>query len=111
MKARQDYAAHPGDSESRMVVKLSGFSFDTEATKLHYGDRQVPLQLQPARVLGYLIEHRDGSVTRQELVRHVWPDTHVNFSQSLNYCVRRIRVALHEDTTSHFGPISDSDLR
>ena len=83
-----------------MVVTFSEFSFDTEACRLYRGDRPVPLQHQPGLVLRYLIEHPDRIVTRDELVRHVWPDTHVNFNQSLNYCIRQIRLALREDAAA-----------
>ena len=37
-------------------------------------------------------------MTREELRSAVWPDgTHVEFDQSLNYCIRQIGAALKDD--------------
>jgi DNA-binding winged helix-turn-helix (wHTH) protein len=80
-----------------MAFRFGEFSFDSGTGELARHGRPVPLQQQPARVLRYLLEHPDRVITREELVRHIWPDGHyVNFDQGLNYCIRQIRVALGE---------------
>jgi DNA-binding winged helix-turn-helix (wHTH) protein/TolB-like protein len=54
------------------------------------------LEPQPARVLALLLARAGELVTREEIRREVWPDTHVDFDQGLNYCIRQIRTALGE---------------
>ena len=54
------------------------------------------LEPQPARVLALLVARAGELVTREEIQREVWPDTHVDFDQGLNYCIRQIRTALGE---------------
>ena len=83
-----------------MRVSFRGFLFDGATGELRRDNRPIPLQAQPARVLRYLLEHHDRTVFRDELVHHVWPDTNVSFNQSLNYCIRQIRLALGDDTAN-----------
>jgi TolB-like protein/Tfp pilus assembly protein PilF len=51
---------------------------------------------QPARLLALLISRRGLLVTREEVRRHIWPDTIVEFDHGLNTCIRAIRLALGE---------------
>jgi Transcriptional regulatory protein, C terminal len=45
--------------------------------------------------LALLLERPGQILTRLEIQRHVWgEDTHVDFEQGLNWCIRRIREAL-----------------
>src|SRR5215472_1159517 len=58
----------------------------------------VPLQPQPMRVLLLLAQRAGEIVPREELQAAVWgSDTHVDFDQGLNWCIRRIREALGDD--------------
>lgn len=54
------------------------------------------LEPQPARVLALLVERAGELVTREEIQCQVWPDTHVDLDQGLNYCIRQIRTTLGE---------------
>jgi DNA-binding winged helix-turn-helix (wHTH) protein len=58
----------------------------------------VKLQVQPFKVLAFLVSRAGQVVTRQEICRHVWGrETFVDYEQGLNYCIRQIRAALGED--------------
>ena len=58
----------------------------------------IHLQPQPLKVLAYLVSHAGELVTRDELRRHIWgEETFVDFDQSLNWCIRRIREVLGDD--------------
>jgi DNA-binding winged helix-turn-helix (wHTH) protein/TolB-like protein len=76
-------------------LRFGNFEFDPETLELH-GDREtIRLQPQPARLLHLLIASRGAVVSREAVRRHLWPDEiHVEFDQSMNSCVKRIRVAL-----------------
>jgi len=53
----------------------------------------VPLQKKPLDLLLFLLEHRDRAVSKDEILRSVWPDEHVSES-SLAVCVTKLRKAL-----------------
>lgn len=79
------------------TIRFAAFEFDPVPGQLAREGRRVPLQEQPARVLAYLIEHSGRTVTRTELIEHLWGDgRHVQFDQGLNYCIRQIRIALDD---------------
>lgn len=77
------------------------FEFDTAARELRREGMLVRLQSQPAQVLSRLIEHAGEVVTREELHRVVWGgETFVDFERGLNFCIRQIRAALGDDSTT-----------
>lgn len=76
-------------------LRIGDFEFDPRTGELERGDCRVRLQCQPARVLSALLERPGELIARDELQRAVWGDqTHVDFDQSLNFCIRQIRKAL-----------------
>lgn len=58
-----------------------------------------PLRLpaQAARLLLLLASRAGELVTREEIVRHLWPDTVVDYDQGLHNAVRHLREALEDD--------------
>ncbi|MXV99912.1 MAG: hypothetical protein F4X59_13170 [Holophagales bacterium] len=76
-------------------LRFGNFELDPETLELHSDRETIRLQPQPARLLHLLIASRGAVVTRDAVRRHLWPDEiHVEFDQSMNSCVKRIRVAL-----------------
>lgn len=76
-------------------LRFGNFEFDPETLELHSDSETIRLQPQPARLLHLLIASRGAVVSRDAVRRHLWPDEiHVEFDQSMNSCVKRIRVAL-----------------
>lgn len=77
------------------VVRFGVFEFDLQSRELLKHGRQVRLWGQPAQILALLLRRPGELVTRDELRQTLWPaDTHVNFEQSLNAAVKRLRQAL-----------------
>lgn len=77
------------------VVRFGVFEFDLKSEELLKQGRRVPLSGQPAQILAFLLRRPGELVTREELQQTLWPaDTHVNFEQSLNAAVKRLRHAL-----------------
>ena len=89
-------AKHDGASSARpRQVEFGDFRFDPETLELSGGGRTVRLQPQPARLLELLIAHHGTVVSRKAVRRHLWPDeVHVEYDQSMNSCVKRIRIVL-----------------
>jgi DNA-binding winged helix-turn-helix (wHTH) protein/tetratricopeptide (TPR) repeat protein len=77
------------------------FELDDEGGELRKAGRRVPIAGQPVKVLALLVRRSGRVVTREELRRTLWGDeTTVSFDQGLNFCVRRIRLALGDDARS-----------
>ncbi len=77
------------------VVRFGVFEFHLRSGELVKQGRRVRLAVQPAQILGFLLRRPGELVTREELRQALWPaDTHVDFDQSLNAAMRRLRRAL-----------------
>jgi len=76
-------------------VRFGVFEFDLRSGELRKQGRRIRLEGQPVQVLIKLLERAGELVTRVELKKELWPaDTFVNFEQSLNAAVKRLRQAL-----------------
>ncbi len=96
-RAHEERPGTKGGSFSSQPRRLQfgEFQFDPETLELSGGGRRVRLQPQPARLLKLLIAHRGAVVSREAVRLHLWPDkVHVEYDQSMNSCVKRIRIAL-----------------
>lgn len=77
--------------------RFCGFELDAASGELiGPGGLRRRLEPQPARVLAILVGRAGQLVTREVLQQEVWPETHVDFDQGINYCIRQIRAALSE---------------
>ena len=84
--------------KSTGVVRFGVFEFDLRSAELRKQGRKIRLEGQPVQVLIKLLAHPGELVTREELQKELWPsDTFVNFEQSLNAAVKRLRHALGDD--------------
>lgn len=73
------------------------FEYDTAQKLLSRKGVPIKIQPQPLKVLAALLERPGEIVTREELRASIWGEgTFIEFDQSLNYCVRQIRIALGE---------------
>ena len=83
------------------LYRFGPFEFDPEGGELRRHGFRIPLEPQPTKVLGLLLERSGCPVTREELRRHVWgPDTFVDFERGLAYCIAQVRGALGDTASS-----------
>jgi DNA-binding winged helix-turn-helix (wHTH) protein/dipeptidyl aminopeptidase/acylaminoacyl peptidase len=76
-------------------IRFGVFEFDPQARELFKHGVHLKLQEQPIQVLAVLLEQAGQIVLREELQRRLWPDgTFVDFDQSLNKAVNKLREAL-----------------
>jgi eukaryotic-like serine/threonine-protein kinase len=77
-------------------VRLGVFEVDLRAGELRQGDSAVYLLPdQPLQILRMLLEADGQIVTREEIQRRLWPgDTVVEFDQSINTAIGKLRRAL-----------------
>ncbi len=77
-------------------VGFDGFEFDLRSLELVHQGRKVRIEGQPLLILAQLLEAPGELVSRPQLTRRLWPDSHVDFNHSLNAAVRRLRHALRD---------------
>jgi DNA-binding winged helix-turn-helix (wHTH) protein/tetratricopeptide (TPR) repeat protein len=89
----------PAESESS--VRFAEFKLDLRTRELRSNGHTSYLQEQPFQVLAVLLDRPGQLVTRDELMKQLWPsDTFVDFDRSLNKAVNRLREAL-DDSADH----------
>jgi TolB-like protein/Tfp pilus assembly protein PilF len=77
------------------VIRFGVFEFNLQSGDLFRQGRRLHLSGQPSRILALLVRRPGEIVTREQLRDLLWPgDTHVNFEQSLNAAVTRLRHVL-----------------
>src|SRR5215472_2294704 len=79
-------------------LQFGVYELDRDALELRKNGVPVRLQEQPLRVLAVLLDRPGEIVTREELQERIWgKDTFVDFEQSLNKAVNRLREALNDE--------------
>ncbi|MFP5208985.1 MAG: winged helix-turn-helix domain-containing protein, partial [Acidobacteriota bacterium] len=85
----------PVPSPSQPLVSFGGFSVDVTSGEVQKDGRKISLPPMVFKILQALLERRGGVVTRAELRARLWPgDTFVEFEDSLNHAVKKLRRAL-----------------
>src|SRR5215831_13338832 len=80
------------------VLRFGIFELDLDNCELRKGGVLVKLQSQPFQLLALLAGHPGQIVTREEIRRGLWgEETFVDFDQSINFCVNKLRDALEDD--------------
>jgi Tol biopolymer transport system component/DNA-binding winged helix-turn-helix (wHTH) protein len=86
---------NPG--ESTHFVRFGDFELDLRTAELRSNSRRAVLQEKPFQVLMALLEQPGEMVTREELIRRLWPTgVFVDFNLGLNKAVNRLREALDD---------------
>jgi DNA-binding winged helix-turn-helix (wHTH) protein len=78
-------------------IRFGRYELDRDAMELRKDGVLVRLQDQPLRVLAMLTERPGETVTREQLQERIWGNTFVDFDQSLNKAVNRVREALNDN--------------
>ena len=77
------------------IVRFATFQVDLRSGELRKQGVKIKLQEQPYRVLTVLLQRPGEVVTREELRNQNWPpDTFVDFENSLNTAINKLRDAL-----------------
>src|SRR6516225_5166842 len=77
------------------TVCFSSFRLDLPNQRLCGREDPIPLRPKTFGVLRYLVEHAGRLVTREELVKAVWPDTH-GAGKGPKRCIFELRAALSD---------------
>ena len=89
------------NSADPATYRFGSFEFDPQTGELRKQGIRIRLEGQPVAILATLLERPSELVTREELQKKLWPtDTFVDFEQSLNAAIRRLRMALDDSAES-----------
>ena len=75
------------------MLRFEGYTLDIAGGALRAADREVQLRPKAFEVLRYLLENAHRIVTKQELMKAVWPNVIVT-DQALTHCVGEVRQAI-----------------
>jgi adenylate cyclase len=75
------------------MFRFEGYTLDIARNALRAADRHLELRPKSFEVLRYLLENADRIVTKQELMKAVWPNVIVT-DQVLTHCVSEVREAI-----------------
>ena len=86
---------------SPRVYRFEAFSLDSRTGELSHRGARTPLREQPLQLLVALLEHPGELVTREQLIRRLWPvGTFVDFDRGLNKAINHLRESLG-DSAEH----------
>ena len=76
-----------------MIYTFGSYHLNTQTYELHCNDDLCKMDTRAFDVLRYLIEHRDHTVSRDELLENLWPDQSVSEGLITN-CIMTARRAI-----------------
>jgi DNA-binding winged helix-turn-helix (wHTH) protein/Tfp pilus assembly protein PilF len=79
-----------------MELQFDGWTVDRVSGEISRNGRTTRLPQQPLRILIELFDHAGSVVTREQLVKALWPAGIVDFDNGLNVAMRKLRVALDD---------------
>jgi DNA-binding winged helix-turn-helix (wHTH) protein/tetratricopeptide (TPR) repeat protein len=77
-------------------LHFDGWTVNRVSGEIARDGRASRLPQQPLRILLELADHAGAIVTREQLVKVLWPGGIVDFDNGLNVAVRKLRVALDD---------------
>jgi adenylate cyclase len=75
------------------MFQFVGYTLDIARNSLRAADREVPLRRKSFELLRYLVENPDRLVTKEELLKAIWPNVFVT-DEVLTQCVSEVRQAI-----------------
>lgn len=99
MRSSADHPRHarqPARHSDPARFRFGAFTLEEASCELRNGDTVVPLQPQPFRLLAYLLRKAHRVISKEELLREVWPDAVVS-EAALATALNAVRRALGDD--------------
>jgi adenylate cyclase len=75
------------------MFQFEGYTLDTARNALRAADREIALRPKSFELLRYLLENADRLVTKEELLKAIWPNV-ATTDESLTHCVSEVRKAI-----------------
>src|SRR5262249_52062108 len=84
---------HQPDRNALKMLQFEGYTLDIVRNALRAADREIALRPKSFELLRYLVENPDRLVTKEELLKAVWPNVAVA-DEALTHCVSEVRQAI-----------------
>jgi DNA-binding winged helix-turn-helix (wHTH) protein len=82
-----------------LSIRFSAYEVNFASRELFKHGTRIKIQKQPFEILCLLLERPGEVVSREELRSRLWPDnTFVEYEDSLNTAVRKLRAALSDSS-------------
>src|SRR5262252_6867223 len=75
------------------MFQFEGYTLDFARSSLRTADRNVELRPKAFEVLRYLVENADRVVSKEELIKAIWPNVIVT-DDVVAHCVSEVRQAI-----------------
>ena len=85
-----------GDGDTSSIISFGNFTIDFKMEKLLEGNREIKLKAMEYKLLTYLAQHKNRTITKVELFQKVWGDA-ITGDGTLNVHIRRLREKIEED--------------
>jgi DNA-binding response OmpR family regulator len=82
---------------ARTVLTIGGVELDVTAYQVRVDGVLVHLPLREFELLHYLMRNADRTVTREQIMRHVWHSEDSMSTNTIAVHVKRLRARLHDD--------------
>src|SRR5258707_15652291 len=92
------------------MLQFKGYTLDIVHNSLRAADREVTLRRKSLELLRYLAENPGRLVTKEELIKAIWPNVVVT-EESLTHCVSEVRQALGDSEQTIIATIPRSGYR
>ncbi len=90
-------AAIEGDSGIHRTLVVGDVELDADAYQVKVGGRIVHLPLREFELLHYLMRNAHRTVTREQIMRHVWNSADATSTNTIAVHVKRLRARLGDD--------------
>src|SRR5262249_44214784 len=84
---------HQPDRNALKMLQFEGYTLDIIRNALRTADREIALRPKSFELLRYLVENPDRLVTKEELLKAIWPNVAVA-DEVLTHCVSEVRQAI-----------------
>src|SRR5215475_606579 len=75
------------------MLQFEGYTLDIARNSLRAADREIALRRKSFDLLRYLVENPDRLLTKEELLKAIWPNVIVT-DEVLTQCVSEVRQAI-----------------
>jgi len=83
-----------------MLIKFGEFELDERSRRIRRGDEPVGLTGQALDLLCLLVKRPGELISREEIQRHLWPESNTDLQHSLDVLLNRLRATLGDSGKS-----------
>jgi len=83
-------------SNYESIISFGSFSIDLDMEKLMADGREIKLKAMEYKLLAYLVQNKNRTISKEELFQKVWGDA-ITGEGTLNVHIRRLREKIEEN--------------